>query len=240
MINPLCLLAACTLLIPAIVLAQPERSETEAAESSVMRKVDTVAALRALTKTSLHERCEVSGYYTTGDGGGASYLWSATSTAADDGGSVIRPTNIASDSPGRFLLLWDGNHANVKVWGAKGDGSTDDLSAIDAAIAALPVNSYDNPVQPPGAGKSGAYHLGTLILPAGGRFMVSDTVYLSPRMEVILDGSLEFLPGAAPSAATEKFVINTLTGSNSVGNPKHHLWRFHSRARSGSGRKSDR
>lgn len=64
-------------------------------------KFDTIAALRATA--SLFPIAIVLGGAAAGDGGGGIYYYDATSTAADDGISVIDPTGFAG--AGRYLKL---------------------------------------------------------------------------------------------------------------------------------------
>lgn len=69
------------------------------------------------------------GYYAAGDGGGNTYKVVASGTGTADGGSYI---NITSSSR-QALGLFPGATVNVRQFGAKGDGSTSDSTAIQAA-----------------------------------------------------------------------------------------------------------
>lgn len=95
--------------------------------------VNTIAALKLVDKTKA-SRAIVLGYYAAGDGGGGLYRYdSADTTTADDGGTVI----VATDGA-RWKLQW-GGVLNLRQMGAKGDDSTDDELACQAAAAAIRV-----------------------------------------------------------------------------------------------------
>jgi len=70
------------------------------------------------------------GHSTPGDGGGGLFSWDS-GTTADDGGTLIHPTG----GSGSWRRLYDGP-VNVRWFGAKGDGSTPDQVAINAAVNA--------------------------------------------------------------------------------------------------------
>ena len=76
------------------------------------------------------------------DGGGGMFVWDDGSTETDDNGITIKATATAT---GRWIRVYSGM-VNVKWFGALGDGSTDDTTAIQAAIdyqLALTVNAPD-------------------------------------------------------------------------------------------------
>jgi len=74
------------------------------------------------------------GYYAESDGGGGIFAWSAASTAADNGGTIICPTGHTT--AGRWVRVWS-DEINVRWFGARGNGVADDYAAIVAAQSAL-------------------------------------------------------------------------------------------------------
>lgn len=83
---------------------------------------DSVSDLRAATPPAGAASAVTRGYYAPGDGGGAMFAWSAASTAADDGGSVLQPTGTTG--AGRWLFV--GDEITLRQFGARGDAATDD------------------------------------------------------------------------------------------------------------------
>jgi len=114
-----------------------EHSDTASAQGNsvinikdVTKQVDTIADLKALDGT--HKLVYVTGYHTKGDGAFGSHFfeWDATSTEADNDGTIIALTSVAT---GRYKLKYD-CAVNVKWFGAKGDNQTDDTIAIQKAL----------------------------------------------------------------------------------------------------------
>lgn len=70
------------------------------------------------------------GYYTAADYGGGLFYWDSTSTATHNAGTIIQP---AAGGTGRWLRVYSGA-VNVNWFGAKGDGTTDDTTAVAAAV----------------------------------------------------------------------------------------------------------
>jgi hypothetical protein len=97
--------------------------------------VNTIAELKALAKPTgaATSTFKTLGYYVVGDGGGGTYRWNGGDVTADNGGNVIQPT---AGGPGRWNLVIE-DMLNVLNFGAKGDGVTNDVSAINAANAYL-------------------------------------------------------------------------------------------------------
>ena len=94
---------------------------------------NTIDDLRLKIGSEKEPVAQTSGYYVAGDGGGNSFYWDSTSGATDNGGTIIKPTFVSG--AGRWLAI-DAYTINVRQFGAKGDGSTDNTTAIQAAITA--------------------------------------------------------------------------------------------------------
>ena len=101
--------------------------------------VASIAALRALPFAVLAAvlptfGVDVKSYYAGGGGqGGGRFVWNATSTATDDGGSVINPTGNAGG--GRFLRLLPLGFLTPEMFGVQG-GTPDDSLPFQAALTA--------------------------------------------------------------------------------------------------------
>jgi len=92
------------------------------------RVVNSIAALKALSKLT-NSRVFVTGYYAAGDGGGGAYWYDSTdTTTADNGGTII----VATDG-GRWKLQLTAP-VSIKQFGAKGDLSQDDQPFIQACV----------------------------------------------------------------------------------------------------------
>lgn len=119
--------------------------------------VGNISAIRALNKSTVSNVLS-SGYYAPGDGGGGPYYCDyADVVSADNGGTVI----VASDG-GRWKLQVTAG-VSIKQFGAKGDGTTDDTGAIQAALNGT---------------------RGNLAFPAG-KFRVSGTLQLNSGNNIV-------------------------------------------------------
>jgi len=111
---------------------------------------------------------EVPGYYQPGDRGGGMFIWT-NSSAADDGGGIIIPNSHSGS--GRWMRVFKGETPNVKMWGAKGDGSHNDTIAIQNAVNGrnlLPISE--------------------ILFPAGS-YLVTNTIVFTPIVHIKGEGS---------------------------------------------------
>ena len=93
-----------------------------------IQTVDFVADLANVSMAS-GQLVQTLGYYAASDGGANVYRYDSGSAAAIDGGFVLD----GPGSVGRFLAV-DQTVANARQFGAKGDGVTDDTSALQSAM----------------------------------------------------------------------------------------------------------
>lgn len=97
------------------------------------KKVDMLYSLRTITEA--YETVWVSGYHTKNDGAFGSHIFrlkGVKTTETDNSGTVTIATIGGVDYV--YELQYDGA-VNVKWFGAKGDGVTDDFSAINTALS---------------------------------------------------------------------------------------------------------
>lgn len=93
----------------------------------------TVSALRSLDKTAFAANAAVTvqGYYAPGDGGGGVfYLDRSDAVTPDNGGTVIAPDT----GRGRWCRVLNG-FISPEMFGARGDGTSDDYGAFKALAA---------------------------------------------------------------------------------------------------------
>lgn len=100
--------------------------------------VDSVEALR-LTPATEYTTAYLRGHTSVGDGGHGTFRWDASSTAADDNGVTIAVTGAAT---GRWVRQPDG-YITPGMFGAAGDGVTNDSVAVQACIEYARDNSIE-------------------------------------------------------------------------------------------------
>lgn len=104
------------------------------AELVSLSSFDNILDMRAITATPADgDVYTLLGYYTPGDGGGGQFYWDATSTATDNGGTIIKVTSITT---GRWIRLFSGS-VTAKQFGARLDGIQDDVAFINNALVAM-------------------------------------------------------------------------------------------------------
>jgi hypothetical protein len=99
----------------------------------------TLAALRAAPFGALADGTTVllDAYATRGDGGAGLFTWTAASTAGDNAGTTVNPTG--NTGAGRWLRQLPDGRVTPQMFGALGDGTTNDTAAFAAALLAGPV-----------------------------------------------------------------------------------------------------
>ena len=117
-----------------------------------------MAALRAMGVVK-SKFANLLGYAAAADGGGGAFFWSPADTRTDDGGTIIAVAGVAT---GRWNRIMSGPVYNVRWFGAKGDGATDDTAAIQNAI----LSAYANQVTAVLLGYS-VFSLPAIYFPAG-------------------------------------------------------------------------
>lgn len=100
------------------------------------KAVESISQLRALT--SAPSIAQVIDYYggwavraIPAPQGGGMFDWDPTSVAADNGGTVIKLTSVAT---GRYIRRTNNLPTIPQWWGALGDGVHDDTSAIQSSV----------------------------------------------------------------------------------------------------------
>ncbi len=156
--------------------------------------VASIAALKAIPLDGVADGAVtmVTGYYEAGDRGGGQFIYDLSSSAADDLGSVIAP----DAGIGRWLRIFPSGLAFCpRLWGAVGDGTTNDAAAFAAAAAYVVANCGTSAAdQKKGALtiSSGIYRLATAVN-LSGVSLVQGESYGST--EILVDVATGFTAG---------------------------------------------
>jgi hypothetical protein len=96
-----------------------------------VKTVATIADLVAMSGMGDNETVMVLGYHEAGDAGNGHFRWDSSSTAKADGGLILAPS---AGGTGRWKRVYDGQIVMPEWWGAYGNNSNDDTSALQAAL----------------------------------------------------------------------------------------------------------
>lgn len=107
------------------------------AQTRFVRAVNNIAELTSSSNNpeQIHTNIFVANYSTDGDGGGGYFSWYKGATNAPDGGKIFA-SNYAGAN-GRFKRQFE-EPVDVRWYGARTDGVTDDTVAVLAAYTGLP------------------------------------------------------------------------------------------------------
>lgn len=89
------------------------------------------ATLKARAGARSGQQMLLAGYTSVGDGGGGLFVWDAASTATDDGGTIINPTD---NTTGRWYRIYNGG-VRVAWFGLDETGTSDTRASLNSILA---------------------------------------------------------------------------------------------------------
>lgn len=139
-----------------------------------------------------------SGTYPDRGRGGGTFRWiSDVPLAAEDGGRYIRHATITT---GMWERVLQGQIPNVKMWGARGDGMTDDTRAIQAALVGIRGS--------PHWAQRGRAPANVLIFPSG-IYRITDTIVIFSGAHIRGEGSLNSTTIVMSPEYTDRDIFRT-------------------------------
>ena len=127
-----------------------------------VRSFPTIDAMLAANAVDVSTNAIVLGRNAANDGGGGSFYYDSTSSVATNRGTVFKPNT----SNGRWVRVVTDATVDVRMFGAKGDGSTDDTAAFQAAVDWVdPVSGRSGSIRV----SPGRYVVDTVRFQAGGQ-----------------------------------------------------------------------
>jgi len=172
---------------------------------------DTIAAMTntppnaIASGTSKKVTATVRGYGSQGDNGGGAYFYNALATNAVDGGYYL-----ATTSTGRWERV-DKDSMTARSWGVKGDGVTDDTVRIQDALWAIGDRLQTNQI-----GNVDAGDFGTLVLPQGTVYKITDTLTLPYGVSIVAANDGSASKGFPEDRASPRIVAGPNFGHNAM------------------------
>ncbi|HPE96276.1 MAG TPA: glycosyl hydrolase family 28-related protein, partial [Bacillota bacterium] len=184
----MCCIFALTLL--ASCKSEDESSQEQNALTGSIVTFENVEKMRAASPAD-GTVIELLGYYNINDGAAGTFWFDASSVLEDNGGTVIAPDG----GSGRYIRLCEKNVLNVKMFGAKGSGTSDDTAAFQNALTAL-----DNG--------------GTLTVPGGEYIITAPLTVNVSGISICGDGTVTVTANAAMESVVIAKDVNDLTVSD--------------------------
>ncbi len=176
----------------------------DATAGTGLSAVSNIAGLEDFTTTTLitGSQLSVAGYYTPGDGGGGIFYYDSTSTATPNGGTIFSPNG----GVGRWFRILQGRAISVKYFGAKGDGTTDDTTALQAAFTAMRAAAPNISL----SFDPGIYQCGSTLLVEGNQVKIIGNNAKIRAFQAIGGGAVLKVGDGLAGAAIEFLVVNDL------------------------------
>lgn len=160
-----------------------------------------IASIKLIDGT-ITPQVEVLGYYAKNDFGGGLFYWDSASTEADNGGTIIQATGVAT---GRWKRRID-KQVNVRWFGAKGDAVTNDYTAFSNALA----TGYTLYIP------KGEYYLASTITISTPVKIYGDGIGITKLLKHSTNANNTCLDIKSSNTLFEDFEINIQSGSNKL------------------------